>query len=302
MLLWLGALALVLVPFFLPIPHRLQYNPVIGALGDRAHIVLLFLVTLLLARWRPLRAPLWRAVVVAAFIGGAIEGLQTLVGRSARWHDFQLDLIGIGLAWCWLEWRRRRAPLAAFGGAALVALTAWQLLYLPGLIAARFQIQRQFPELADFGHPQAPALWDEQQNAAVAFPDLGPPRGRVLRLAGAPPHDWPGAVMRHFPPDWTPYARLEFMARAVAPGSPPVRIGVRLDDFDSARHKAWAVYTVLATEDWQTYSLPLGATDAGRGRRPLRLQDMHSLLFFFPRPADSVAVEIDEVRLLRDDP
>jgi len=302
---WLVVLVVALTPFFVPIPRNLNHHPVIGALWDKVHIPLFFFFTILFW-WRgPLTGRVWWSALAAVVLGGLVEFAQPWLGRSARFNDFELDLIGIGLAVCWLEWRRIRSWWGLAGGLALTAVVVAQLAYLPGFIEARRVVREHFPVLADFSDSHSPQLWRTTSGATVAFPALAGPRGRVMRLRGAPPERWPGAVMHYFPADWSAYGYLVFRARAVDPSPTPAILAVRLDDEDSRLDPAWYTKRFEVTADWRWFAVPLAELrDVAniRGDRPLRLDEMDSVLFFFPRPAEIVTVEIDDIGLSADLP
>jgi VanZ family protein len=299
---WLAAFLLVLIPFFVPIPRELQRHPVIGGLGDRLHIPLLFLATLLLHARGPLAGRIWAAAVAAMVLGGVIEFVQAFVGRSPLLDDWLLDLVGIGLAVCWLEWRRRRARWAVAGAIALLALIVMQLAYMPSLIAARRAAYARFPLLEDFSHHHADRLWKAQGNAVLSFRDLGIPYGRVLEIGVAPPATYPGAILHYFPPDWSGFRYLIFRARTTEPAGADVELDVRLDDYLSRHDPAWLLTRFQVGPGWHTYVVDLADLhDPQRihGDRLLAVDDMKSILFYVWRPSVATSVQIDDIRLTR---
>ena len=56
---WVVFLVLLLIPFFVPIPRSLRYNPIVGHFGDQLHIPLLGGIYLMLYWKGPLRGRLW---------------------------------------------------------------------------------------------------------------------------------------------------------------------------------------------------------------------------------------------------
>ena len=126
-----------------------------------------------------------------------------------------------------------------------------------------------------------------------------------MRLQGAPPERWPGAVMHYFPADWSAYGYLVFRAWAVDPSPTPAILAVRLDDEDSRLDPAWYTKRFEVAAEWRWFSIPLAELrDVAniRGDRPLSLDEMDSVLFFLPRPAEIVTVEIDDIGLSADLP
>ena len=297
---WLLALVLVLTPFFLPIPVGLRRHPAFGAMGDRAHIPLLFAITLLL-HWRgPLTGRITAAALAAVVLGAAIEGVQILVGRSALLADWLLDLFGIGMAVSWLLWRRHGLRRYLAPGVLLVVVAVAQLHFLPGVIAARLEAQRRFPLLADFETRWSDRLWSKTYDARTTLVAADPEHGTVMHIAGDPPSRWPGVNLRWSPPDWTGYRWLVFEARTVAPTAGESRFGVRLDDWHGRRDKDWYATSFVAEPQWRTFTIDVIAARTARLERPLHIDDMDLVLFFLARPTQPMGLEIDNVRLVRD--
>jgi hypothetical protein len=291
-----------LIPFFIPIPAELRRHPAIGAAGDRVHIPLLFAATLLF-HWRgPLAGRITASAMAAAILGAAIEGLQITVGRSALLADFGLDLLGIGMAVCWLLWRRtgRLRHLVLGGMLVLVALV--QMHYLPGVIAARFEAQKRFPLLADFETRWSDRLWSETYDSRTELVATDTAHQIVLHLWGGPSASWPGVNMRWFPADWSGYRWLVFQARTAAPSEGEMTFGLRLDDWRGHRDKDWYAIRCEAGPRWRTYAIDLAAARTRRLDRPLEIDDMDLILFYFMRPRTAMGLEIDNLRLAYDDP
>ena len=289
-------LGFLVIPFFLPIPQVLRSNPVIGMLGDQVHVPLLAGLTLLLYWFGPLRGRLGRAALAALICGGAIEFLQLLVGRSARFEDFLLDAAGVGLAVGLVRWRGlgRREGLGAM--AVIILVLAGQLYFLPGLILASLRAADIFPVVSDFEGPQDRWLWSTNYGAVTEFiPEND--GNTYLRITGGPPGRWPGADMTHFPPDWTEYSVLKVDVRHRSPGKETVPFTVRLDDFRSRRDHVWISDHFRATDSWQTFSVPLGNRLVSQETRQFEFDDTFKLLFFLGDREDTNTIEIDNIRL-----
>ena len=161
--------ALLLVPFFVPVPVELRRHVLIATLGDRLHMVLLAGAALALY-WRgPLRGRLPAAALAAAALGGAIELLQELVGRQALFHDFVLDVMGIAMVVGWILWRGhgRREGVALI--LAMLAVTAFQLRELPPVMIAADRAGARFPVLEDCRDPVGAALWGDDNGAVLTY-------------------------------------------------------------------------------------------------------------------------------------
>lgn len=295
---WAVLMAVLVVPFFLPIPVVLHHNLLIATLGDRLHIVLPAGITLLLYWKGPLRGHLLPAAVAAALLGGAIELLQELVGRSALWHDWLLDLMGVGMVTGWVWWRAHRHPagLVLLGALAVTALV--QLRELPPRLQAAADAKARFPVIEDFESARARYLWNDNHDARIAVvPSAARSGGRGLRITGLPGQSWPGANMRRFPHDWTGYQVLELSVRHTAADRDSVRFGVRLDDFRGLRDDDWLDAAFHATREWTTFSLPLADRRTRWTDRPFDLSDVLALVVFLPGPKDTLSLQIDDIRL-----
>jgi hypothetical protein len=296
---WLGSLALVLllVPFLLPIPLVLERHLILRALGNQLHVALLAIMVLVLHRWGPWSGRLVAAALVTLVLGAGVELLQDLFGRHARWRDFGLDVIGIGLAIVWVRWWESRRPHWLAMGLLLLLTVPAQLSHLPLKMAAERAAADRFPHLSAFESREGRRLWDRTHGARVRFVRAAERPGRVLRLSGAPPSPYPGALLRGFPRDWRGYEHLEGVARAVRAPGDSVRFVVRLDDFASGRDDVWVAQRLTVGFSWRSFSIFLPALTTNQGTRSLRWDDVQAVLFYLPLPADSLAIELDSLRL-----
>jgi hypothetical protein len=296
-LVWAGLAAALLIPFFLPIAQGLRRHPIIGALGEQLHIPLLAGI-MLLVYWRgPLRGRLWWAALTTAIIGGLIEGVQTLVGRSALFADWVLDLVGIGLVVGFVLWRGHGRSQGKWLLIALLLYIPGQLWRLPFSTLARYEARQTFPVIGDFEGRQFHWLWKATNRSEVGFAPSDSLHGQVLQLTGNPISRWPGARMTHFPEDWSSYTHLVFEARAPRHGGENLPFGVRIDDWEGRKDKLWANQRFFATEEWYTYRMKVADRAMFNGLRQLDLGDVEALLFFVGHPTDTFQLEIDNIRL-----
>ncbi len=295
---WTVLMAVLVVPFFVPIPVGLRRNVLISTLGDRLHIVLPAGITLLLYWKGPLRGRLSWAALASATIGGAIEFLQQLVGRTALLHDWLLDLMGIGLVVGWVGWRGHRRPLGLVLVAALVITALVQLRELPPTMLAVADARARFPVLEDFEGRHTWKLWGDNDGGALTMRrDAAASGERGLRLSGGPPSHWPGATMRRFPHVWTGYTVLELTVRHTCATRDSVRFAVRLDDFPGVHDHDWLDAGFRASREWTTVQLPIADRLTRWSLRPFDLSDVDALTIFMPGPPDTVSLEIDDIRL-----
>ncbi len=287
--------ALLLVPFFVPVPVELRRHVLIATLGDRLHMVLLAGAALALY-WRgPLRGRLPAAALAAAALGGAIELLQELVGRQALFHDFVLDVMGIAMVVGWILWRGhgRREGVALI--LAMLAVTAFQLRELPPVMIAADRAGARFPVLEDCRDPVGAALWGDDNGAVLTY--VVESATPCLRLAGGPPDRWPAATMRRFPHDWRGYEVLELRVRHGSANRDTVRFGVRVDDFKGVRDSDWYHLGFGATAEWRTVVLPVAGQRTLWTGRPLDLSDVDRFTVFLAEPDAELVLEFTDIRL-----
>ncbi len=300
---WAFGLAIMLIPFFIPIPQVLRRHPIISPLGDQLHVVLLAGVALLLY-WRgPLTGRLWATALVAAVIGGAIEFIQIPFGRQAHFGDFVLDLVGIGLVVGYVLWRGHGLKVGLGLILALLMIFPARLYYVPFVASAAYRGRDIFPLIADLEGPRDHWIWNGNDAEAeiVEVPDspMGP--GHVMRLIGGPPVHWPSVEMRRFPHDWSAYSHLLLDVRLVEAAADTQRFSVRLDDFASRRDNAFVFTPGTATADWQTFRIPLRNRQVTDGTMVLDqlfdLQDVDRVLIYLPHPKARAVLEVDNLRL-----
>lgn len=295
---WAVLMAVLVIPFFLPIAVELRRHPLLGPLGDRLHIPLFTAIALMLY-WRgPLRGRLWAAAVGAAAVGIAVELLQGFVGRAGRLGDFLYDLQGIGLALSVVWWRGYCRRLGLLLGLGLLALALGEMRTVPRLIAATTEARGRFPVLDDFEGRYAGILWDWNNGAVTAVVAGEPPKGgHVLSLTAGPGLKWPGTDLHHFPHDWTGYRDLLLDVRVVHAPADSLRLCVRVDDFQSRRDHLWLTDVFSIDRNWRTLVLPLSERTMTGSDRRLVLRDIDKVVVFTPGGPDSVALDLDNVRL-----
>jgi len=302
---WAVTMTLLLVPFFVRIPRSLNNHPVIAPLGDQLHVVLLGSITLMIYWYGPFSGRIWWAAGVATFMGGAIEILQISVGRTALWHDFLLDLLGIAIAATWVLWRghgRRWAKVALFF---LVLGFPAQLYPIPFISAAAYRAHENFPVIADFEGKFDGWLWagsSEREVGVVEIEDGPDGPSRVLRISGEPPNHWPATYMRRFPRDWSAYEAISLDVRMVGNTSDDVKLGVRLDDFAGLKRKENVYRTFVVDSEWQTVTFAFVGLPVRKSDRIFDHTDIDRIILYIPKPKAPITLEIDNIQLIPSEP
>lgn len=233
------------------------------------------------------RRRLVAAAGLALAAGIATELVQGRIGRSASLHDLVLDGFGILLAAISLRaWRW--APIRAMAGT-LVLLGGFAFAFAPAVRqdSAERRARARLPVLGAFAVGDADAfadarrLWKTQGKAvAEVVPGSGTLRVRI------DPGEFGGV---HFLPgrqDWSPYAEL--VLTLSNPG-PPLRLGVRIDDADSAADRTWFSGEITAGGERSEVRVPLPRGSAAGpvpgGRRSIDFSRIRRLVLFVDKTA-----------------
>jgi len=292
---WQLCLPLLVIPFLISIPDDLERMRVFRAAGGIFHVVLPFLLTLLLFKHGPLSERIFYSGTVAFLIIALCEPLQILVGRHARYQDALIDLAGVMIAVCFVQWR------AGFGRkwltVMLIALLIfpWILWSVPGFINAHHKAQKRFPLLADFETKTEQALWDLNSppvNSLLKYESTGD--NTFISVTGSEEDYYPGASAVGLPRDWSDYSRLIFKARAT---QGKVSLTVRLDDFQSRSDALWCGQQFMVSDTWEEYSIDLIKISESVTARKFRMDDIDNLLFYMYITKGTRTVQLDDIRL-----
>jgi len=290
-------LVLLVVPFVVPVPGRLERMIVLRSFGVLAHFFLPGVLVWLLWHRGPLAGRLPAALLAGFALVAACELVQGYVGRHPRWQDALVDLAGAAAAAAWLRRRGgggRRWLLAAL---LLLLVLPWELRKVPGVWLGERLAARRFPLLADFETRRELALWGENEDQGqLGLARVDSLHGRSALLIGSAGDVWPGIVMHGFPRDWSGYRELVFAARRRE--GTARRLQVRLADFAARRDGCFRLFSVPLGDEWRTYRLVLrDGRPLGECHRPFRLDDMDALLFYIGRQDRRTVVAIDDIHL-----
>lgn len=238
-----------------------------------------------------------RHVYLAAAMGFAAafgsEWLQGFVGRSASLVDAILDSFGVVLAtlWPYREGARPRWPgagrfvvwLAVLGGGFLFAFAP----------AIRMELladdaRDRLPVLADLREPESFRPWRPQ----------GPARTRLEPGGSLEVEIRPGLFggINYFPlvQDWSPYHTL--VLEVSNPG-PPLRIGIRIDDENSAKDYVWLSDEFLAETGGTSARIGLPREVGRREKWGLDYTRITRLLLFVDKTGETVHFSLRSARL-----
>ena len=273
------AVLLAIVAILLPalaLFAALPAQPIILAvLNDTAHAPVFALLALVLlrllgslTRWT-LPARLAAAFVLTVAIGGAVEWLQSLIGRDAEWSDLAMDALGaasaVGAALAFAG--RRWLGGAVFGIAAVSAL--WPL----GVACCAYlERQRQFPTVLDF---DSRLDWYFLQSRGVAVESGA--GCTAFRITGG---SWPGITHVEPQPDWRGHKTL--LVDVATLGRDSLRLTLRVHDaaHDDRAEDRFNRSFVLAPNARERISIPLAAIAAAPSGRELDLAQVAGLILF----------------------
>lgn len=196
---------------------------------DSSHMLLFFAVTIFI-KGSFSQVTALHASLSALAIAILIEFLQPLTGRSAEFHDFIFDCIGIGLAWILLQWQQedtyRRSAMTV--GVSLLLGIVFLVSIIPPT-AAYMAYRNNLPVLSDFSQPWYKYLWTSGLNGSDQLTcrvhdKVDQPSSFVCSTTQE------GLNTIQFTPgimNWTPYAEL--LLDVDNPGV-PFDLHVRVDD------------------------------------------------------------------------
>jgi hypothetical protein len=229
--------AVLLSPLVLRLPNPYA-SVLINELHDALHTVLYFVADLFIFFLVRYRRPQWRLVPVilsvalcSLAVGGAVELIQPLLGRSGSWADMLRNALGVISAcvtfYAIALWRRWRSlwllgfalALLLFGFTSLIQSAYRQILR-----------DRDFPLLMDFERASTRSYVGRIGRSRVHFMrapmDWSSNTSLVARVLMAPAPSWSGLVIFNPNTNWSTFSRLNF--DVYSPYKIPVRIASNL--------------------------------------------------------------------------
>ena len=292
---WQLCLPFLIIPFLISIPDDLERMRAFRSLGSLFHVVLPFLLTLLLFKRGPLSGKIFYSGIVAFLAIALCEPLQILVGRHARYQDALIDLTGVLIAVCFVQWRAGFGRKWLTGMLIVLLIFPWILWSVPGFIAAQQTAKERFPLLADFETKTEQALWDLNTPAVNSLLNYESTSDNTfISVTGSAEDYYPGASAIGLPRDWSDYTRLIFKARAT---QGKVLLTVRLDDFQSRSDAVWCGQQFKISETWEEYSVDLEKISESVTSRKFRMDDIDNILFYMYITKGTRTVQLDDIRL-----
>ncbi|HSX84531.1 MAG TPA: hypothetical protein VLE50_03955, partial [Cellvibrio sp.] len=268
--------------------------PLYRAVWDLGHIGFFAVLLMLIQRRHPLdnwRWWLWVTLVVFT-AGGAIEFLQTKVGRDGNWGDVLGNLTG---AWLGLFWFQKAKPLVWLGRVVACSLLVFPLLTIGRLALLQYQTAQVFPLLCGFEHPRDFTRWDGNLERSTEHVTQGQYAAKVtLGTQG-----FAKAALRQFFGNWGEYDYLAF--DIYNPNAESLNMTLRVHD---ARHELGNyAHTdrfntrIVLEPGWNEYRFALQTiADAPQGRK-MELPLIRGVEIFASGLTEQKIIFLDNLRL-----
>ncbi len=273
---------------------------VFGALWELGHIVCFGLWAFVYAYWRKDSRFLFLLVLALVFtflVGGAVELIQTQIGRDGDWLDLCHDLIGclVGLLvyfWGWQVTTRR--TLLLFSAIAL-GLLVWSFVPLAKVVYDESVELNQFPLLCGFETPLEISRWSgsavRSVDGTVAF------SGRFSMRVELSTQRYSGLGLGDFSSSWEGFRYVEL--QVYNPEKELLLLHFRIHD-----HRHDNAYTDRYNnsfnlhQGWNQLIVPLADVRQAPRNRELDLSEVASLGIFVGKLERPRVIYVDEVRLL----
>ncbi|QSP96603.1 succinyl-CoA synthetase subunit beta [Marinobacter salinisoli] len=232
-------------------------------------------------------------------VGGAIEVVQSDVGREASWHDMLRNLIGV---WIVLAWRHRldsKQSAQASAHTALMLASTLLLLFELGTTAAigvrQFKVAHQLPQLYDFSHNDPTPYW---QGELTPSKEYAGPHEQSLRL-DLNTKLYSGGSLGNLPSDWRGYQRLHLAL--FNPNSEPLPITLRINDwthaFGNNAHSDRYNTRLTLQPGAQTITVDLYDIEQAPRTRRMDMDSVSQLKLFVSRLPEPTTIYIQDLRL-----
>ena len=202
---------------------------------DTGHLVLfaglaLVLLNLPMLQTRASGVQLAAVLILAIAVGGAIEVIQLVVGRSLELKDLYNDVLGAVLGFMIYLARQQDKPM-------MMRIAMYPLMLLTvvlGLKSLAYVViddyigKQDFPVLADFETPFELSRWDTnlaRLSYSTSYVRYGEKAMKIEFLPGR----YPDIALKDFPADWQGFSLLKFSIFNTR--SQPVMIKLKIYDW-----------------------------------------------------------------------
>lgn len=269
-------------------------GPLYRAVWDLGHIAFFAILLMLVQRRHPLDSvTAWLTVTLVVFVvGGAIEYLQTKVGRDGNWGDVLGNLTG---AWLGLFWFQRATRLVWLGRIAASVLLIAPLLVVGQLALLQYQVAREFPVISGFENPGDITRWDGDLEISSEFVTQG--QGSLKVNLGT--QRYAKAALRKFFGDWRHHRQLAF--DIYNPDAEPLAMTLRVHDAQHERGRHLHVdrfnTRLMVEPGWNYYRFELKAIENSPRQRKMDMQLIRGVEIYAVRLPRPRVIYLDNLRL-----
>lgn len=290
-----------MVLFFIDMKH--ESGSAVYQLYGFAHLAFFMLMAYLISRIPELARqnfPIQLIVIMLAVVllGGIIELIQPYFGRTARWRDLGIDLLGafIGIMFLVPTRRSLRRGVLVFGQVIALALT---VVVSYGPITTLWdmrQASKQFPVLGDFETNLETMRW----SSGEINTDIARHGERSLRISMGQ-EQYAGTTLERSFGDWRGYSAFAFSI--YNPDREPLPITVSIRDEEHFRrggeyHDRFNREFTMQ-QGWNDVYIPIADIENAPSARKLELNHLSEVVIFTVDPPAPRVMYLDYVRLIR---
>lgn len=234
-------------------------------------------------------------------VGLLVELLQHGVNRSVDIGDMFRNLIGAGVALCFILPAKKTVPVQVLRILQMIIIFAIAYQCVPTVMALRdeFQARKAFPVLADFETSLQKERWSSKSEIRL-MDEEGNLQNSVL-LVKLTTDKYTGASLNYFPANWEGYDSVQFRINNIMPAS--LRVICRIHDRQhekGAREYADRFNKGFdLVHGWNTITIDLDDVRNAPQERKMNLGKMRNLHIFAVDLKNPREIYIDDVKLLK---
>jgi hypothetical protein len=300
-----SALSIMFILFFVGGPGYYS-SPVYKEFWNIGHIVFFSLSTYTLIS--PLKRKSLFVITLISFLyciilGGAIELLQSKIGRSADMHDLYRDGLGGFLALSIYIYQQKQQIKLQYVKNILVFISVLLVcidqIKLYNVIKIDIDARSNFPYLSDFENPNELKQWSGKSLNLSSKYVLTGLYSMEVKLSSKTKHS--GFSLKHMPSDWEGYTYL--LINIYNPNQETFKISTRITDFDhdlnsQSYNNRYNKHFILEANQWNNIKIKLEDIKNSPKNRKLDLSNMSQLGLFTSGLKSDKTIYLDGITLL----
>lgn len=262
-------------------------------------ILPLALFRLLPGRRLQYRVQLSIIVAVTIFLGVLVEILQYGLERTPDLGDIGRNMIGAGIAVCFLLPLRKAFSKTGLTAArtVLVFLVLTQIYPIGIALLDEYRARRDFPILSDFESPLQLDRWNG--GARISIEKVAGKGSKAMR-ADLTTKLYSGVSLEYFPQNWMGYKYFQF--RIYNPLKDSIKITCRIHDREHTRgvqeFRDRFNRSFTLTQGWSTVTISLEEVKKAPEQRDMDMGRIYGVGIFATRLQQPRTVYVDDVALL----